>query len=108
MDHILSIVLHRMIQHDFLTIIRNFGIVLQYTRECQSKLTLEFLEWYSRPYMNTLFPPTGNPFLIDKVYLGYSLDILEYRTMDTQFRVRHLPKGHIWVVQLDFTRSNKV
>jgi hypothetical protein len=50
---------------------------------------------YSRPYMNILLPPTGNPFLIDEVYLGYSLDILEYRTMDAQSRVQHLPKGHM-------------
>jgi hypothetical protein len=84
------------------------GTVLQYTREYQDKLTLVFLEWYCRPYMNILFPPTGNPFLIDKVYLGYSLDILEYRTMDSQFRVRHQPKGHIWTVQLDFRRPNEV
>jgi len=56
-------------------------------------------------YMNILFPSTGNPFLMDKVYLGYSLDILEYRTMDTQSRVQHLPKGHIWAAQLDFRQS---
>ena len=83
------------------------GTALLYAQKYQAKLTLVFLEWYSRPYMNTLFPPTGNPFLIDKVYLGYSLDILEYRTIDSQSRVRHLPKGHIWAVQLDFRRSNK-
>jgi hypothetical protein len=65
------------------------GTDLQYARDCQAKLTLVFLEWYSRPYMNILLPPTGNPFLIDKVYLGYSLDILEYRTMDPQSRVQH-------------------
>ena len=58
------------------------GTVLQYVQEWQAKFTLVFLEWYSRSYMNTLFPQTGNPFLIDKVYLGYSLDILEYRTVD--------------------------
>jgi hypothetical protein len=84
------------------------GTALQYARDCQAKLTLVFLEWYSRPYMNILLPSTGNPFLIDKVYLGYSLDILEYRTMDSQSRVRHLPKGHMWAVQLDFRSSNKV
>ena len=72
------------------------------------KITLVFLEWYSRTYMNTLFPPTGNPSLIDNVYLGYSLDSLEYWTMDSQFRVRPLPKGHMWSVQLDFRRSNEV
>ena len=81
-------------------------IVLQYSREYQAKLTLVFLEWCSRSYMNILFPPTGNPFLIDKVYLGCSLDILEYRTMDAQSRVHHLPKGHIWAAQLDFRQSN--
>jgi hypothetical protein len=84
------------------------GTVLQYARECQTKLTPVFLEWYCRTYMNILFPPTGNSFLIDKVYLGYSLDILEYRTMDAQFRVRNLQKGHIWTLQLDFRRSNEV
>ena len=78
------------------------GTVLQYTQEYQTKLTLVFLEWYSRTYMNTLFPQTGNPFLIDKVYLGYSSDILEYLTVDTQSREHHLPKGHIWSSQLDF------
>ena len=56
------------------------GTVIQYTQECQAKLTLVSLEWYSRSYMNILFPQTSNPFLIDKVYLGYSLDILEYNT----------------------------
>jgi hypothetical protein len=81
------------------------GTALQYARDCQAKLTLVFLEWYSRPYMNILLPSTGNPFLIDKVYLGYSLDILEYRTMDAQSRVQHLPKGHIWAAQLDFRQS---
>jgi hypothetical protein len=55
--------------------------------------------------MNILLPSTGNPFLIDKVYLGYSLDILEYRTMDTQSRVQHLPKGHIWAAQVHFRQS---
>ena len=63
-------------------------------------------EWYSRPYMNILFPQTGNPFLIDKVYLGYSLDILEYRTVDTHSREHHLPKGHIWAAQLNFRNPN--
>ena len=63
--------------------------VLQNARDFQTKLTLVFLEWYSRPYMNILFPSTGNPFLIDKVYLGYSLDILEYRSMDTQSRTQN-------------------
>ena len=82
------------------------GTVLQYTQEFQSKLTLVFLEWYSSPYMNTLFPQTGNPLLIDKVYLGYSLDILEYHTLDTQSRERHLPKGQIWVAKLDFRHLN--
>ena len=82
------------------------GTVLQYARDCQAKLTLVFLEWYSRPYMNTLFPPTGNPFLIEKVYLGYSLDILEYRTMDAQSHTQYLPKGDIWSAQLDFRQSN--
>ncbi len=28
--------------------------------------------------------------------------------MDAQFRVRYLPKGHMWSVQLDFRRSNEV
>ena len=78
------------------------GTVLQYAQECQVKLTLVFLECYSRPYMNTLFPQTGDPFLIDKVYLGYSLDFLEYHTVDAQSREHHLPKGHIWATQLDF------
>jgi hypothetical protein len=78
------------------------GNVLQYARECQAKITLVFLEWYSRPYMNILFPQAGNPYLIDKVYLGYSLDILEYRTIDVQSRTHHLPKGHMWAAQLDF------
>ena len=74
--------------------------------EHQGQLTLEFLEWYSRTYMNILFPQIGNPFLIDKVYLGYSLDILEYHTVDAQSRENHLPKGHIWSTQLDFSHSN--
>ena len=78
------------------------GNVLQYAREYQAKITLVFLEWYSRPYMNILFPQAGNPYLIDKVYLGYSLDILEYRTIDAQSRTHHLPKGHMWAAQLDF------
>jgi len=82
------------------------GTTLQYAQKCQAKLTLVFLEWYSRPYMNILFPQTGNPFLIDKVYLGYSLDILEYRTVDTHSREHHLPKGHIWAAQLDFRNPN--
>jgi hypothetical protein len=56
--------------------------------------------------MNILFPQIGNPFLIDKVYLGYSPDILEYLTVDTQSRTHHLPKGHIWATQLDFRHSN--
>ena len=107
MDLIRSIVFHPMIQHNFLIIIRNFtpknasgldafmfnwgydhnnyvfpppalvGTVLQYAQKYQAKLTLVFLEWYSRPYMNVLFPQTGNPFLIDKVYVGYYSDILE-------------------------------
>jgi hypothetical protein len=82
------------------------GNVLQYARECQAKITLVFLEWYSRPYMNILFPQAGNPYLIDKVYLGYSLDILEYRTIDAQSRTHHLPKGDMWAAQLDFRNSS--
>ena len=56
--------------------------------------------------MNILFPQTGNPYLIDKVYLGYSLDILEYLTTDAKSRTHHLPKGHIWAAQLDFRHSS--
>jgi hypothetical protein len=56
--------------------------------------------------MNILFPQAGNPYLIDKVYLGYSLDILEYRTIDAQSHTHHLPKGHMWAAQLDFRHSS--
>ena len=78
------------------------GRAIQHAQKCKAIITLIYMEWYSRRYMNMLFPRGGNEYLISSKLLGTSTDVLEYRSIDALLRANHLPKGEVYVARLDF------
>lgn len=79
------------------------GRAIQHAKQCKASITLIYMEWFSRPYMNMLFPRYENKYLCDWKRLGRSHDILEYRSSDADIRVTHLPKGDVCVARLNFS-----
>ena len=82
------------------------GQVLPYARQRRFSLTLIYLEWYSRPYMSFLGSRGENPFLLDRIPLGHSFHVLEYRSHDADSRLHHLSNGQVWAVRLDFSLNS--
>ena len=78
------------------------GRAIQHAQRCRATITLIYMEWYSRPYMNMLFPRHKNKHLVSWHRLGRSHEILEYRSPDSIRRGIHLPKGEVCVARLKF------
>ena len=79
------------------------GRAIQHAQRCRAIITLIYMEWYSRPYMNMLFPRYKNKHLVSWHRLGRSHEILEYRSPDSIRRGIHLPKGEVCVARLNFS-----
>ena len=79
------------------------GRAIQYAKQCKTSITLIYMEWFSRPYMNMLFPRYKNKYLCDWKRLGRSHDIIEYRSSDADIRETHLQKGDVCVARLNFS-----
>ena len=41
------------------------GRAIQHAKQCKASITLIYMEWFSRPYMNMLFPRYKNKYLCD-------------------------------------------
>ena len=79
------------------------GQAIHHAKRCKSIITLIFMEWYSRPYMATLFPREEYVYRKDVVKLGNSSQVLEYKGPDAAFRTHHLPKGNVFAARLDYS-----
>jgi hypothetical protein len=78
------------------------GQAIRHAQRCRAIITLVFMEWYSRPYMATLFPREGNICRKSVIFLGHSSEVLEYKGVDADIRLHHLPKGNVYATRLDY------
>jgi len=52
--------------------------------------------------MATLFPREGNICRKSVIFLGHSSEVLEYKGVDADIRLHHLPKGNVYATRLDY------
>lgn len=80
------------------------GRALHHASLCKAKITIVYMQWYSRPYMQALRACEQTGHLLCSVCLGSSYQTLEYRDSDNESRYNHIPKGYVFASRLDFTQ----
>ena len=80
------------------------GRAMYHASVCGADITIVYMQWVSRPYMQSLRKYESEGKLLDSIYLGHADRVLEYRDslLCAESRYQHLPRGHVYASRLKF------